>query len=489
VETNLPEIVFSASDSVQSRRISRWVKSGRLRKIAPKVYTSNFTDTSEVIVKRNLYAILGRLFSGALLSHRSALEGRPTDSGDIFLTYTYTKNIVLPGIRVHLVKGPGPTAGDLPFLDGLFVSSRPRAFLANLEVARSRSGLKKNLSRTEVEDRLDRICQAQGIEALNTLRDAARDLAGPLHLEASFRKLEAMIGAILRTRPVGALASPAARARAMGTPYDPSRLDLFNRLFAALTQTELAVRREVRKSAGETQLLAFFEAYFSNYIEGTEFEISEAYEIVFHNKAPRNRPEDAHDIMGTFRVAVSLERVGAVPDTFTNFLMLLKSWHHDIMEARPGKAPGEFKEEANRAGETVFVEPGLVEGTLLKGYELAFGVAPGLPRAIFMMFLIAEVHPFIDGNGRVARLMMNAELVHAGLSRIILPTVFRDDYLLALRVLSRSGNPAPLVRAMDYVQDFTARLPMSSYEVALQSLTLGNAFKEPEEARLSMPRP
>jgi fido (protein-threonine AMPylation protein) len=106
-----------------------------------------------------------------------------------------------------------------------------------------------------------------------------------------------------------------------------------------------------------------------------------------------------------------------------------------------------------------------------------------------MMFLIAEVHPFIDGNGRVARLMMNAELVHAGLSRIILPTVFRDDYLLALRVLSRSGNPAPLVRAMDYVQDFTARLPMSSYEVALQSLTLGNAFKEPEEARLSMPRP
>jgi hypothetical protein len=32
-------------------------------------------------------------------------------------------------------------------------------------------------------------------------------------------------------------------------------------------------------------------------------------------------------------------------------------------------------------------------------------------RAAFMLFLISEVHPFIDGNGRVARVMMNAELV------------------------------------------------------------------------------
>ena len=28
-----------------------------------------------------------------------------------------------------------------------------------------------------------------------------------------------------------------------------------------------------------------------------------------------------------------------------------------------------------------------------------------------MMFLVSEVHPFVDGNGRIARIMMNAELV------------------------------------------------------------------------------
>ena len=43
-----------------------------------------------------------------------------------------------------------------------------------------------------------------------------------------------------------------------------------------------------------------------------------------------------------------------------------------------------------------------------------------------------EVHPFNDGNGRISRIMMNAELVAADQSKIIIPTVFREDYLNAL---------------------------------------------------------
>jgi fido (protein-threonine AMPylation protein) len=33
------------------------------------------------------------------------------------------------------------------------------------------------------------------------------------------------------------------------------------------------------------------------------------------------------------------------------------------------------------------------------------------------MFLISEAHPFNDGNARIARIMMNAELVAGGHSR------------------------------------------------------------------------
>lgn len=55
-----------------------------------------------------------------------------------------------------------------------------------------------------------------------------------------------------------------------------------------------------------------------------------------------------------------------------------------------------------------------------------------IARAIYMMFLVTEVHPFDDGNGRIARIMMNAELVNGGSSKIIIPTVYREDYMLAL---------------------------------------------------------
>ena len=51
------------------------------------------------------------------------------------------------------------------------------------------------------------------------------------------------------------------------------------------------------------------------------------------------------------------------------------------------------------------------------------------------MFLIAEVHPFADGNGRCGRIMMNAELVAANQARVIIPTVYRNNYLSGLKAL------------------------------------------------------
>ena len=101
----LPEIVFSSSDPSTSRKIGERVKSGELRKIFPRIYTSNLQDTDEAIVSRNLWPILGTLYPGAILSHRSAFEAWPTEAGDVFLTYKYSKLVELPGVRVHLLKG------------------------------------------------------------------------------------------------------------------------------------------------------------------------------------------------------------------------------------------------------------------------------------------------------------------------------------------------------------------------------------------------
>lgn len=192
--------------------------------------------------------------------------------------------------------------------------------------------------------------------------------------------------------------------------------------------------------------LAFFEAYFSNYIEGTR---------------------------GTYRVVSNLSELRKLPQDAERLWTLLSTRHEAILDARPETRPGEIKAEINRAGETVFVAPDLVRGTLAKGFEFYKVLDSPSARAAFMMFLISEVHPFIDGNGRIARVMMNAELVAAGLRRIVIP-----------RALSRRGDPAAYLRMIDRAERFSASIDFSDFASARRALEAANAFKDPGEARL-----
>ena len=151
--------------------------------------------------------------------------------------------------------------------------------------------------------------------------------------------------------------------------------------------------------------------------------------------------------------------MGRTPGEFGELTSLLRERHRTIMAGRPETQRGEFKVEENRAGLTVFVAPELVRGTLEEGFALYRSLESSFERAVYMTFLVSEVHPFADGNGRIARVMMNAELVAGGDERIIIPTVFHGDYLAALRALSRTGRPEPLVRVMvgDEAPSFTER--------------------------------
>ncbi|MEX0900442.1 MAG: Fic family protein [Gammaproteobacteria bacterium] len=466
-----------------STAISREVHAGRLRRIAQKLYTTNFDDPPERIVRRNLYPILARYFPQAVISHRSALEGGLSQDGSIFLTYKHTRRMTLPGVTIRLLQGEGPVEGDTPFMGGLFLASRTRALLENLQPARARSGLAKSWSKAEVEELLDKVARVHGERELNQLRDHARRIAPTLGLEREFQVLNELVGALLGTR-VAPLGSAAARARAAGTPYDPACLERCLALFAALKRAVLPARLTPPSHIGGAANLAFFEAYFSNFIEGTEFEVEEAADIVFHGRIVERRPADSHDILGTFRIVSDTTELRRILGIGADLVELLKARHLVLLSGRPEQNPGRFKETANRVGQTVFVAPELVEGTLLKAFESYQALDHPLARAMYLKFLVAEVHPFNDGNGRIARVMMNAELVRAGQVRIIIPTVYRDDYLLALRALTRQGNTDPYLHMLDRAQAFTAQIDFSDYDGALAQLRAANAFLEPDEGQL-----
>jgi fido (protein-threonine AMPylation protein) len=176
------------------------------------------------------------------------------------------------------------------------------------------------------------------------------------------------------------------------------------------------------------------------------------------------------------------------PKNVDDLVSLLKARHARIMEARPDMTPGQFKTTANRAGTTVFVAPEEVVGTLARGFDLLASLSDPFQRAVFMMFLVSEVHPFVDGNGRVARIMMNAELVAASERRIVVPTVFRSNYLTGLKALSQNGIPKTLIRSLDFLQRYALAIDFSTYEGARAQLEATHAFVEADEGvRLELP--
>ncbi len=480
----LNEVLFGSADKKISRQISKLHGLGKIRKIGPRLYTSNLTDQNEVIIRRNIFEILKNLYPGAMISHRSAFEFEPTGAGHIFLTYKYTKKVEFPGITIRFLEGPGPVEGDHPFSGGLYISQQARAFLENLQLSKRPGPTSKTLTLPEVEEKLEQIVRINGEDELNRVRDRAWEISLKLDMGREFSALESIIGALLSAHETDVLTSPLAAARAFGFPYDPGRLDLFETLFRDLQNREFRNRPDKNLSIQSFRNVAFFESYFSNFIEGTQFEFEEALQIIESNQPLPARDDDSHDILGTYKIVSSKQEMSVTPGSADDLLSILQARHRILMSARNDKKPGLFKDRNNVAGRTSFVDMNLVKGTLIKSFDLYQVLAHPFKKAVFMMFVISEVHPFLDGNGRVARIMMNAELVSGGQSKIIIPTVFRDDYMGVLRKLTRQGETGSYIRMLLRAYDFSETVHNNNIQEMRQYLENCNAFLEPAEGKL-----
>ncbi len=484
-QSTLPEIVFATVNNRAA--LSKAARDGRIVRLARGVYSGRPAGREAEIVRHNWLHILAHEFPGAVITDRSARRGIPED-GLLTIVHSRRRPVELPGLTILPRAGIGALAGDHA-RDDVWNASEPRGLLENLHGGRHQ----RYLTTDEVEAWLADVAAINGARHLNWIRDRARELAPLGGWERARKRLDGIIGAVLSTHPVEVLQTAALRARSAGTPFDHRRVELFTQLGDFLGDLSPDPRPNNPIDDERRRFLPFYEAYFSNYIEGTEFTLDEAAAIVFDGTIPSGRPEDAHDILGTYRIVSDPIERTRTPASAGELIMLLEERHAELMDARPDKRPGRFKERANRAGGTEFVAPELVEETLRRGFDAGRDLLDPFARATYLAFMVSEVHPFDDGNGRISRMVMNAELSNGSETRIILPTVYRANYLAALRGVSYNATFSALVAALRFAQRYTAQIDFSSRSSAESELAKTNAFRDPAEAddvgvRLLMPK-
>ena len=476
-ETTDDIIVTAALTPAQRRHIERRAKDGQLQRIFKGLYVAAAGGPDDVArrVSANWARVAGVIAPGGVISHASAMSGRPID-GMVYVSHPTLgrRKVRLPGLTVEIVPGCGPLAGDVPMSNtGLHYAGHTRFLLENLGMK-----LARKAGADAVERYLVMTLNASGEKALNRIRDEAAIIASALGLQGEAASLRELVAALLGTHKQGTLKTQEGILIAKGMPVDAERMMRFDALASHLRIHPFPRFEEGVPSGVPRHNFCFVESYFSNYVEGTKFAIEEAREIVLNNRISVARPKDSHDVLGVFRLALTPPFRNSPPVAGEDFLPGLEQWHTAMLGSRPEANPGRVKTEQNYAGTTAFVRPSHVRGTLEAGSKIALSVPEGVARAVFYAFLVSEVHPFDDGNGRLSRLVMNAELSRVGLHRIIVPTLFHPQYVDCVRKLTRSNEPEAFARCLAMMARWCSQFDYTDMDALIAALRTTNAMEE-----------
>lgn len=200
------------------------------------------------------------------------------------------------------------------------------------------------------------------------------------------------------------------------------------------------------------------EALSSTRIEGTRASMAEVFEADAAGEAPNADVEEVVNYVAAMRWG--LERLDELPLS----TRLLCEMHGRLMAGVRGRelAPGELRTSQNWIGapgstiETAqFVPPPHeVLPALLADWERFAHEEPELPLLVQNALLHSQfetIHPFLDGNGRLGRLLLVFFLIAR--NRLTVPLLYlsaylerqRQDYYDALQSIRESGDPIPWI--------------------------------------------
>lgn len=117
-------------------------------------------------------------------------------------------------------------------------------------------------------------------------------------------------------------------------------------------------------------------------------------------------------------------------------VLLVKKLHKILMKEIDNKAAGKYRKiQVFITGEEALPPSADNVPKLMKEYWSWFTRQKGVDPVIFAAkahYRFVKIHPFTDGNGRIARLLSNLILMRAGYPLVIIPVIVRPRYLSAL---------------------------------------------------------
>jgi Fic family protein len=195
------------------------------------------------------------------------------------------------------------------------------------------------------------------------------------------------------------------------------------------------------------------EAVLSSQIEGTQSTLADL--LRFETEAQAGQPIDDIREVSNYVDAMmyGLERLKEFPLS----LRLIREMHERLLQSSRGgtKNPGEFRRSQNwiggtRPGNAMFVPPPVSElGACLDAFERFMheneSRLPPLIKAGLLHVQFETIHPFLDGNGRIGRLLVTLYLcVHDVLRKPLLYLslylkTHRGDYYRLLQEVREHG--------------------------------------------------
>lgn len=91
-----------------------------------------------------------------------------------------------------------------------------------------------------------------------------------------------------------------------------------------------------------------------------------------------------------------------------------------------------------------------------------------LIKAIEAHYRLVSIHPFIDGNGRTARLLLNSILMENGYAPIIIRPIDRKRYLSALETYQTQENKDPYYRFMLSAMNRSLKMMIDLLDISKQ---------------------